>query len=70
MARWVAFVFVVVGVGECQSEDSFVCFGAKPSQRAGARDLLRDRKKTIKGKVPGQSTEVNKREGLKTVRKR
>ena len=50
------WVFVSVGVGECQSEDSFVCFDAKPTQRASARDLLRDRKKTREGKVPGQST--------------
>ena len=40
-----------VGVGEHQSEDSFVCFGAKPTQRACAQDFLRDRKKTRKGKV-------------------
>ena len=35
-----------VGVGKCQSEDSFVCFGAKPTQRACARDFPRDRKRT------------------------
>ena len=52
-----AFVFVSVGVGECQSENSFVCFGAKPTQRAYAQDFQGDRKKTRKGKVPGQSTE-------------
>ena len=46
-----------VGVRERQSEDSFVCFGAKPTQRACARYLLPDRKKTRKGEVPGQSTE-------------
>ena len=46
-----------VGVGERKLEDPFVCFCAKPTQRAGARDFLRDRKKTRKGKVPGQSTE-------------
>ena len=39
-----------VGVGECQSEDPFVCFGVKPTQRACARDLPLDRKKTRKGR--------------------
>ena len=52
-----AFVSMGVGVSEYQSKDSFVCFGAKPTQRACARDFLRDRKKTREGKVPGQSTE-------------
>ena len=33
-----------VGVCECQSENSFVCFGAKPTQRACARDLPWDQK--------------------------
>ena len=28
----------------CQSENLFVCFGAKPTQRACTRDLPRDRK--------------------------
>ena len=51
-----AFVSVGVVVSERQSDDSFVCFGAKPIERACARDFLRDRKKTRKGKVPGQST--------------
>ena len=46
-----------VSVGECQSEDFFVCFGAKPTQTAYARDFLQDRQKTRKGKVPEQSTE-------------
>ena len=54
-----------VGVGECQSEDSFVCFAAKPAQRACTRDFLRDRKKTRKGKVPEQN-----RKELATVRER
>ena len=40
MAQWVAFVSV--GVGECLSEDSFVCFGTKPTQRASTRDFLQD----------------------------
>ena len=59
MAQWVAFA--CVGVGECQSEDSFVCFGTKPTQRACAQDLLQDWKKTREGKVPEQSTEVKER---------
>ena len=54
VARWVAFVSV--GVGECQSEDSFVYFGAKPTQRPCMQDFLWDRKKTKKGNIPGQST--------------
>ena len=33
-----------VGVCGCQSKNSFVCFGAKPTQRACARDLPLDRK--------------------------
>ena len=33
----------------------YLCFGAKLAQRACARDLLRDRKKTRKGKVPEQN---------------
>ena len=44
MTRWVAFVSV--GVGECQSEDPFVCFGAKPTQRACLRDFPCNRKRT------------------------
>ena len=44
-----------VGVGEYQSEDSFVCFGAKPTQRTCARDFQQDRKKTRKGKLPEKS---------------
>ena len=28
-----------MGVGECQSEDPFVCFGTKPTLGACARDL-------------------------------
>ena len=54
---------VGVGVGECQSEDSFVCFGTKPTQRVCARDFLCDRKKTRKSKVVNrrkQSTEVGR----------
>ena len=47
--------FVYVGVDLCQSEDHFVCFGVKPTQRACARDYLRDRKRTREGKVPEQN---------------
>ena len=45
-----------MGVGECQSVDSFVFFGAKLTQRACARDFLRDRKKK-ESKVSGQGIE-------------
>ena len=48
------WAFVSVGVGECQSEDSFVCFGVKPTQRACMWDLLWDRKRMREGKVPEQ----------------
>ena len=54
-----------VGVGARQSDDSFICFGAKTTQRACVRDLQRDRKKSRKGKI----TEEN-REKLVTVRER
>ena len=46
-----------VGMGKCQSEDSFFCFGAKPTQRACMRDFLRGRKNTVR-----ESTEVNRRD--------
>ena len=39
----------------CQSENPFVCFGAKPTQRACARDLPRDRKMTWEGRSQRQS---------------
>ena len=48
---------VGVGVGEHQSEDSFVCFGTKPTQRACMQYFLQDRKKTRKSKVPEQRTD-------------
>ena len=44
-------VGVGVADGKCQSEGSFVCFGAKPTHRACARDLQRDRKRTKEGKM-------------------
>ena len=53
-----------MSVRECQSEDSFVCFGAKPTQRDSARDFLRDLKKTRKGKVPEKSTEEGSQQKL------
>ena len=65
VARWWAFVSVGVGVGERQSEDPFVCFGAKHTQRACARYFLQDRKKTRKGKVPGQSKNIRVSDGQK-----
>ena len=34
----------------CQSEDPFVCFDAKPTQRAYARDFQRGRKRTREGR--------------------
>ena len=72
------FVSVGVGISECQSEDSFIRFGAKATQTACSRDFLRDWKKTRKGNVPGQSTEessqqkraINRSQGKVTVRKR
>ena len=43
-----------VDVGKCQSEDSFVYFGAKPTQRDCARDFPRDRKRTREGRSQSQ----------------
>ena len=39
----------------CQSEDPFVCFGVKPSQRACMQDLPQDRKRTREGRSQGKS---------------
>ena len=60
--------FISVGVGKCQSKDSFVCYGANPTQRGCARDFPRDwmmregrsqsQEKESEHKRPGQSTEV------------
>ena len=55
-------LFVSVGVSECQSEDSFVCFGAKPTQRACTQYFAWDWKKMREGKVPGQWTEGSQQE--------
>ena len=41
-----------IGVGERPSEDSFVSFGAKTTQRACTRDFLRDRENTKKRQGP------------------
>ena len=43
-----------VGVSGCQSENFFVCFGAKATQKACAQDLPRDRKDEGR-KVPENS---------------
>ena len=51
VTRWVAFVSVGVGA----SQRIPVCFGAKPTQKACARDLPRDRKMTREGRSQGQS---------------
>ena len=56
-----------VGVGERQLEDSFVGFGAKPTQRACARDFLRVRKKTRKG---SQQIVVSDSQGKATAREK
>ena len=58
-----------VGVEVCQSEDSFVCFGAKPTQRACVRDFLRDQKKTKRGPRAEQKG-VSDSQGKATVRER
>ena len=47
-----------VGVCGCQSEDSFVHHGAKPTQRACVRDLPRDQKKTREGRSQRDSQEM------------
>ena len=57
VARCWAFFSLDVGVSECQSEDSFICFGAKPTQRACVRDFSHDWKKTREGKVPERTEE-------------
>ena len=48
-----SFPWVLI-VSESQS-DSLVYFVATPTQRACARELLRDQKKTKEGKIPGQN---------------
>ena len=59
-----------VGVWGCPSDDPFVCFRAKPTQRACARDLPRDRKRKGKegprdqsaGEVSQEKDTVSRRE--------
>ena len=42
----------------CQSDNPIVCFGAKPTQRACARDLPQeDRRQSAEGSRKDQSTE-------------
>ena len=43
-----------------RADDLFVCFGAKPKQRAWARDLPRDRKWTRRGRSESQLTKEPK----------
>ena len=53
-----------MSVGECQLKDHFFRFGTKPTQRACARDFLRDWKKMWEGKDPGQSIEKGSKQKL------
>ena len=75
MTQWVVFI----SVGECQSEEHFICLSTKTTQRACARGVTQDRKRTRESKVPEQDrTEegsqqeraVNRSQGKLTVRKR
>ena len=61
VTRWVAFVSL--GVGASQGIP-FVCFGAKPTQKACARDLPRDRKRTKEGRSQGQSAGESSQEKI------
>ena len=55
----------------CKSEDSFVCFVAKPTQRTGARDLPRDWKWTREGRSQRrQKLTISRREQRRTVDRR
>ena len=47
-----------MGVGECQSEDPFVCFGARPTQSACVWDLLRNWKKTREGRSQSRTEKL------------
>ena len=55
-----------VDVDKCQSEDSFVCFGAKPTQRACVQDLPQDWKRTREGRSQGEQIRKQKRPGQRT----
>ena len=62
---WVASVSLCVGASQ---RIPFICFGAKPTQRACARDLPRDRKWTREGRSERrQKKAVDKGELKKTV---
>ena len=55
--------FISVGVGKCQSEDSLVCFGAKPTQRTSTQNFPFDRKRTRVGRPQSQEKEAEQRSG-------
>ena len=48
----------------CQSEDPSVRFGAKPTQRACARDFLRDKKRTREGRPHNQEKSAEETRGV------
>ena len=50
----------------CKSEDPFVCFGRKPTQRACARDFPRDRKRTRKERSEREQKKLVGRTGQST----
>ena len=54
MLLWHDVSIRCVGVGKCHSEDPFVCFGAKPTQRACAWYLLRYLRKTREVRSQGE----------------
>ena len=57
-------------VGMCgrQSDDLFVCYGVKPTQRACARDLPRVRKRRMEGRSQKRQKEtVSRRERQRLV---
>ena len=54
----------------CQSENPFVCFGAKPTQRVWARDLLRGRKWTREGRSERGQKENSQQKGAKREQKK
>ena len=45
----------------CQSEDPFIYFGAKPTQRAYARDFSRDRKRKKEGRSQREQKKAESR---------
>ena len=60
---WVAFISV--GVGKCQSEDSFVCFGAKATQD---RKRMREERSESQQKWTGQRTDQLTEKGSRQKR--